>query len=107
MTTDPSVTPEQIAAFDAESLALGYTELLDRVWPPGTVLDTHSHPFDARAVVTQGEMWLSVEDATPATQATQATQHLGPGDRFELQRDTPHAERYGAAGATYRVARRS
>jgi hypothetical protein len=43
-------------------------------------------------------MWLSVG---------QATQHLAAGDNFELDRDVPHAERYGHAGATYWVARRN
>ena len=35
------------------------------------------------------------------------TQHLKPGDRFELEPDVPHAERYGPEGATYWVARRN
>jgi hypothetical protein len=42
-------------------------------------------------------MWLT-HDGT--------TQHLRPGDRFELDEGVPHAERYGAAGATYWAARR-
>jgi hypothetical protein len=94
----PTPTPDTLAAFDAESRALGHDELLDRSWPPGTVLDIHTHPFDARALVTRGEMWLTVGEQT---------RHLRPGDRFELAREVPHAERYGAEGATYRVARRS
>jgi hypothetical protein len=43
-------------------------------------------------------MWLSCEGHT---------RHLLPGDRFKLQRDVPHAERYGPQGATYWVARRT
>jgi hypothetical protein len=30
-----------------------------------------------------------------------------PGDDFALERDVPHAERYGADGATYWVGRRN
>jgi quercetin dioxygenase-like cupin family protein len=42
-------------------------------------------------------MWLTVGAET---------RHLRPGDVFELERDAPHAERYGVDGATYWVARR-
>jgi hypothetical protein len=34
------------------------------------------------------------------------TRHLQAGDRFAVVRGTPHVERYGAAGATFWVARR-
>jgi quercetin dioxygenase-like cupin family protein len=71
--------------------------VLVRRWDPGTVLETHVHPFDASAVVVQGEMWLVTGDDT---------RHLFAGDSFELARGTPHSERYGSEGATYWVARR-
>ena len=87
-----------LAAFEAVARADGFDEVLERRWAPQTVLDTHTHPFDARAVVTQGEMWLTHDGQT---------RHLLPGDCFELARDVPHAERYGAEGATYCVARRN
>ena len=84
-------------AFTEESRSLGYEDVLVRDWQPGQIVPTHSHPFDARAIVTQGEMWLSCGGVT---------QHLVPGGRFELARGTPHDERYGAEGATYWVGRR-
>ena len=84
-------------AFAAGARADGFDEVLERVWPPGTVLDTHTHDFSVRALVVQGEMWLTVGDAT---------QHLRRGDPFTLSANVPHAERYGAEGATYWVARR-
>lgn len=90
--------PLDVSAFDADALAQGYEQVLDRVWAPLTVVETHTHPFAAKAVVTQGEMWLTVGDET---------RHLLPGDSFELDREVPHSERYGPAGATYRVARRA
>lgn len=89
---------ESFEAFQAHWLAQGFDEVLERDWAPNTVLETHSHPFAARAVVTRGEMWLSVGGNT---------QHLRPGDAFALERDVPHAERYGPDGATYWVARKS
>jgi len=83
--------------FTAGARAEGFDEVLERDWPPGTVLEPHAHPFAVKAVVVRGEMWLTVGDAT---------RHLRPGDTFELERDVPHAERYGGDGATYWVARR-
>ena len=84
--------------FEAQARAAGFDESLVRQWAPDTVLDTHTHPFDADAVVAQGEMWLTCEGST---------RHLKPGDTFTLAREVPHAERYGPEGATYWVARRN
>ncbi len=72
--------------------------MLERRWAADTVLDTHTHPFAVQALVVEGEMWLGVDGTT---------RHLRPGDRFELDRDVPHAERYGVAGAACWVVRRS
>ncbi len=89
------------AAFDTfrtQALAEGFDEVLERRWEPDTVLDTHTHPFAVKAVVTAGELWLTVDGQT---------RHLQPGDTFTLDRDVPHAERYGPSGAAYWVARRN
>ena len=52
--------PDQptLAQFRATMLAAGYDEVLERVWAPDTVVDTHTHPFEANAIVVRGEMWL-------------------------------------------------
>ena len=84
--------------FKAAALAQGYDEVIERTWQPLVELDSHTHPFAVAALVTQGEMWLTVGAHT---------RHLGPGDGFELDHDVPHAERYGSEGATYWVARRN
>ncbi len=84
--------------FEAEARARGFDTVLERPWPPHAVVDTHTHPFAVHALVVAGEMWLT---------AGGHTRHLRPGDRFDLERDEPHAERYGAEGATYWAARRS
>ena len=84
--------------FKSSALNEGFDEVIERSWPPLTVLDNHTHAFGVKALVTQGEMWLTVGDTT---------QHLQAGDRFTLDRDVPHAERYGAEGATYWVARQN
>lgn len=85
-------------AFEADARAQGFDEVLERQWTPGTVLATHAHPFAVQALVVQGEMWLTVGEDI---------RHLHAGDTFALERDVPHAERYGDAGATYWVARRN
>ena len=92
--------------FEAAAHAEGYTEVITREWPPHTVLDTHTHPFDAKAYVVSGELWLTAD--TDTSHGTKKhTQHITAGQRFELARNIPHDERYGAEGATYWVARRS
>jgi mannose-6-phosphate isomerase-like protein (cupin superfamily) len=83
--------------FEADALAQGFDEVIERRWDPGLTLDTHAHPFALKALVVAGEMWLTVDNQT---------RHLRVGDSFALERNVPHAERYGAEGATYWVARR-
>lgn len=92
-----SPSPPSFQDFESRARAAGFDEVIERHWPPGAVLDTHTHAFDVDALVTQGEMWLT---------HTGETRHLRAGDRFTLGRDVPHDERYGSEGATYWVARR-
>jgi quercetin dioxygenase-like cupin family protein len=84
-------------SFEADARAQGFPEVVERTWEPGAVADDHAHPFAFTALLVRGEMWLTVGDET---------RHLLPGDTFALDRDVPHAERYGSEGATYWVARR-
>ncbi len=84
--------------FEAAARAQGFDEVLERRWAPGTAIDVHEHPFTLRAVVVEGEMWLT---------SGGETRHLNPGDEFALEQGVPHAERYGPEGATYWVARRT
>lgn len=84
-------------AFEADARAAGFDEVLVREWAPDAVAGTHTHPFDVKALVTRGEMWLTCGEET---------RHLKAGDPFSLARDIPHAEKYGPQGATFWVARR-
>ena len=86
------------AEFEAQAHAAGFDEVHERVWPPSKEVDTHTHPFSVGALVVQGEMWLTQRGSTL---------HLRVGDRFTLQLEEPHDERYGAEGATYWAARRN
>ena len=92
------MTLPTFAEFAVQARAQGFDEVLERPWAPGTVLATHSHPFDASALVVQGTLWLTEGGHT---------RKLGPGDRFELARDcrttsatAPRAPRIGWRGAT-------
>jgi hypothetical protein len=35
----------------------------ERRWEPMVTIDTHQHPFSVRAVLAQGEMWLTAPAA--------------------------------------------
>ena len=89
---------ESFNEFESRLKAQGFAQVLERKWEPNHVVGVHTHPFDANAVVVQGEMWLTVGDDT---------RHIPSGGTFELSRGTPHSERYGGEGATYWVGRRS
>lgn len=95
MTTPPAF--DDFAAFEAEARRRGFDAVLERRWPPGTLLATHTHDFAVWAQVSRGEMWLTVDGRT---------RHLLAGDLFTLDAGVPHAERYGVEGASYWVARR-
>jgi hypothetical protein len=97
MSVAPAPALPAFEAFARESRARGFDEVVERRWAADLVLDQHSHAFDVDALVAQGEMWLT---------CGAQTQHLRTGERFTLARDVPHAERYGAQGATVWVARR-
>lgn len=92
------MTPESFQAFEAQALMQGFDAALCRDWAPDTQVATHAHPFAVKAVMVQGELWLTLEGRT---------RHLTPGDWFELAAEVPHEERYGPQGATYWVARRN
>ncbi|MFO1313984.1 MAG: AraC family ligand binding domain-containing protein [Burkholderiales bacterium] len=92
------MTAQTFEGFTAEMRARGFDEVIERKWAPDLVLPTHTHPFAVGALVVAGEMWLTVGTDV---------RHLVAGDTFALDREVPHAERYGADGATYWAARRT
>ena len=60
-------------------------------------LDLHSHPFEARALILDGELRL-VQDGRE--------QVCRRGDQFHLAAHAPHAESYGPQGVRYLVGRK-
>jgi quercetin dioxygenase-like cupin family protein len=91
------VTLPTFADYERAMHAAGFPEVVVREWAASEEVPTHTHPFAVKALVVRGEMWLTEGEHT---------RHLKPGDGFELDHRVPHAERYGAEGATYWAARR-
>lgn len=91
------MSTSSVQQFEADRRVQGFDEVIERPWAADAQVGTHSHPFDVSALMLQGELWLTVADQT---------RHLRAGDSFELARDVPHQERYGADGARVLVARR-
>jgi quercetin dioxygenase-like cupin family protein len=76
--------------------AEGYTKTLSITRQANEGLDTHSHPFEAKALVTQGSLSITVTKE----------QTYNVGDTFHLLANVPHTERYGPNGVTYLVGRK-
>lgn len=65
---------------------------------PHGSLDTHTHPFKAKAHILRGEIRLKVGD--------QAEHTYRAGDVWHLLVQVPHTEQYGALGVAYLVGRK-
>jgi quercetin dioxygenase-like cupin family protein len=76
----------------------GFAEVLTRQQPPGYFLDEHQHAFDARALVIDGDITLTVDGLARI---------YPPGTVFELPAGTLHQEQAGPVGVTYLVGRRT
>jgi quercetin dioxygenase-like cupin family protein len=83
--------------FESAARADGFDQVIVREWDANLVLAEHRHPFAVKAQVARGEFWLDCGGASRL---------LRTGETFELDAEVPHAERYGAEGATVWVARR-
>jgi quercetin dioxygenase-like cupin family protein len=75
----------------------GFQEIVTVTREPDGMLDTHVHPFEAKALVLDGALWII---------CGAHEQHYAVGDVFHLQANQPHAERYGPSGVTYLVGRK-
>ena len=65
--------------------------------PVGYALDEHAHPFEAWALITQGDITLRINGASTT---------YAEGDVFRLPAGTPHHESAIAHGVTYLVGRK-
>jgi hypothetical protein len=48
--------PMEFEAFADRMKKLGFDQVVERVWKPLTTVEEHTQPFDANALVVQGEM---------------------------------------------------
>lgn len=84
-------------AFKAACLADGYADIETKTIDPNVFIDTHSHPFDVRALVLAGGLTLNCSGEI---------REFKVGDILELDRDIPHTEQYGPQGYTFLLGRR-
>jgi hypothetical protein len=83
--------------FDSMLQAEEFGEITD-VQRDGTyALGDHAHPFDACALITAGDITLTVNGVAT---------HYAAGEIFRLAAHTPHLEHAGPQGVQYRVGRR-
>lgn len=61
------------------------------------MIDTHSHPFQSKALILRGEIRLAVAGKEAVYRA---------GDVFELSNGMEHVEYYGPQGVSYLVGRK-
>ena len=88
------MTPE---IFNSGLRSDGFREAVVVERLPGYALDEHTHPFDARALITAGEITLMVAGVST---------RYAVGDVFHLPAGTPHFESAGPDGVTYLSGRR-
>jgi quercetin dioxygenase-like cupin family protein len=87
----------QRADFEAAIRAEGFNDIMERNGEANFVAQPHTHPFDVRILVLEGQM----------TVTTAATPHVcGPGDTFRMEANCEHFESHGPAGSLYVLGRR-
>lgn len=77
--------------------AAGFEQVTTVTREPHGALEVHTHPFEARALILEGEIRISC--------AGRETVYR-PGDVFHLAQAEPHSERYGPQGVRYLVGRK-
>ncbi len=75
----------------------GVDTIVEVVREPNGSLDTHTHPFEANALILEGEITLVAEGKT---------WHCKAGDTFRLDANVPHTEHYGPQGVRYLAGRK-
>lgn len=83
--------------FKTALAADGYDDITTKTMDADLFVDTHTHPFDVRALVLAGSVTLNSDGQERTYQA---------GDTVELARDIAHTEQYGPQGYTFLVGKR-
>lgn len=85
------------AEFERDLASQGFTEVSTVQREAGGQMLSHTHPFEARALILDGEIRIEVAGDTRLYQT---------GDVFHLAHGEPHSEFYGPQGVRYRVGRK-
>jgi quercetin dioxygenase-like cupin family protein len=85
------------AEFEVELREQGYTDIVDRRMQENEINSEHSHEFDARLFVLEGEMTITRGGAQRTYRA---------GETFAMTAGCRHSERSGAEGVRYLAGRR-
>ena len=83
--------------FEAKLKAENFTECVTVSKPVGYEMDDHSHPFEAWALIIEGDITLRVNGSSTTYAA---------GDTFRLPAQTLHFESAGPHGVTYLAGRK-
>ena len=75
----------------------GFKEVVTVEREANAFLDTHRHPFEAKALILRGELHIRTGDTE---------QLYRVGDIFHLQAQCAHSERHGPHGVSYLVGRK-
>ena len=92
LSTHPTTAP-----FTAELEHAGFVEVQTREIAAGTHNAPHSHPFEVRALMLDGELALTVAGHTTTYRA---------GEVFTMAAGCEHSEQFGTATARYLVGRK-
>jgi quercetin dioxygenase-like cupin family protein len=84
-------------AFEALLAAEQFEQVTTVEREPNGSFDLHSHPFEAKALVIEGELSIRTADEERLYRA---------GEVFHLLADVPHSEVFGPAGVKYLVGRK-
>ena len=85
------------AAFEAQLQAEGFVELQTREIPGDTHNTAHSHPFEVKALMLDGELSLTCEGRTNTYRA---------GEVFTMAAGCEHVEQFGDTATRYLVGRK-
>lgn len=84
-------------AFISQLELEGFKEITTVTREPDAFLDSHTHPFEAKALILSGEIRIQAQGSDVLYRE---------GDVFHLASEMPHAERYGPLGVSYLVGRK-
>lgn len=84
-------------SFEAALAKEGFSEIVVVERAADGFLASHAHPFEAKALILNGELSIQVGDIEQRYQS---------GQIFHLPPNEPHSERYGPQGVQYLVGRK-